>query len=420
MAQSTFQSALQYPDPASGREPARGRLVPTFKRDTIDSYRRETVWTVSPDNPLIYKAESSVPFAWNNRQVLLRISGAPAGYTLRVNGRRVGHVTTGALAAEFNLTKFVQAGSSAKLELELMGEASPVRCLEDFGHPHQVLATELISQPTIRVRDVVVETRKGETGFLGEVGIVVKCDALNEKSARIRYELLDTAGVVVKQGFEDIRLRMRGEDTLRFVYAVPEHLLWSPESPLSYRLRLSTQSQGRYTEYLNLPIGFRHVALQEGVLQLNGRPLAAKPYIVDRPLTAAEVADLKARGYDLLLPLPDQATEALYMLADEAGICVVAQSPICTERSGDSRLKEGNPSNDPARVAEYGDRAQSARHLAQRHPSVVGFAIGHRSANGIALYESFLALKRVEHQLPIFYFDAQGEWNHDYIQMSNE
>lgn len=414
------QSASWDPAPASGREPARGRLVPTFKRDTIDSYRRDLLWTKSPDNPLIYKAESSVPFAWNNRQVLLRVSAAPGGYALRVNGRRVGHVTTGALAAEFNLTKFVQAGSAVKIELELMGGDSPAGRLEDFGHPQQVLASELISQPTIRVRDVVVETRTTESGWLGEVGIVVKCDALNEKAARIRYELIDTAGVVVKQGFEDLRLRMRGEDTLRFVYAVPEHLLWSPESPLSYRLRLSTQTAGRYTEYLNLPIGFRHVALQEGILRLNGRALAVKPHVVDRPLTADELADLKARGYDLLLPLPDQATEALYTLADEVGICVVAQSPICTEASGLSRQKNGNPSNDPAMVEEYLDRTASARHLAQRHPSVVAYSLAHKSANGIALYESYLALKQVEHGLPILYFDAAGEWNHDYIQMSNE
>ena len=406
--------------PASGREPTRGRLVPTFKRDTIDTYRREVKWSLSADNEHAYTAEVSLPFAWNNRQVLLRIAGAPAGYTLRVNGREAGHVTTGALPAEFNLSKLVAVGSSARLELSLMGGQSPVARLEDFDHPDRVLTTELISQPTIRVRDVVVETRKTETGYLGEVGIVVKSDALNEKQARIRYELIDTAGVVVKQGFGDMTLRMRGEDTLRFVYAVPGHLLWSPASPLHYRLRLSTQTSGRYTEYLNLPIGFRHVELSDGVLSLNGVALAAKGCTVDRSLTREEVVSLKKQGYDLLLPLPGLSTEELYALADEVGLCVVAQSPICTVRSGESRQKNRNPSNDPAMVEEYLDRTASARHLAQRHPSVVGYALAHESANGIALYESYLALKRVEHQLPIFYFDAQGEWNHDGLKMSNE
>lgn len=414
------QTSEPMPIPASGREPARGRLIPTFKRDTIDSYRREVIWGESADHARCYVAEVSLPFAWSNRQVLLRIGGAPSGYRLCVNGREVGHVSTGALPAEFNISKFAQVGSVARLELRLMDSTAMARRLEDFDHPQQLLSSELVSQPTIRVRDVVAETRKTEGGYLAEVGIVVKSDALNEKSARIRYELLDTAGMVVKQGFSDLTLRMRGEDTLRFVYAVPEGMLWSPSSPLHYRLRLSTQSVGRYTEYLNLPIGFRHVALADGVLRLNGEPLSIQAYRVDRALTCEELSSLKAEGYTFLLPLPGYSTEALYALADEVGICVVAQSPICTEASGLSRQKNGNPSNDPALVAEYLDRVASARHVAQRHPSVVAYSLAHKSANGIALYESYLSLKRVEKSLPICYFDALGEWNHDYIEIRNE
>lgn len=406
--------------PASGREPARGRLVPTFKRDTIDSYRREVIWEELADRKCCYGAEISLPFAWNNRQVLLRIAGAPSGYHLCVNGREVGFVSTGALPAEFNITKFAQVGSVARLELRLIDSTAMARRLEDFDHPQQLLASELVSQPTIRVRDVVVETRKTESGYLGEVGVVIKSDALNEKTARIRYELLDTAGMVVKQGFSDLTLRMRGEDTLRFVYAVPEGMLWLPSSPLHYRLRLSTQSVGRYTEYLNLPIAFRHVALADGVLCLNGEPLQVKAYRVNRALSREELSSLKAEGYTLLLPLPGYSTEELYALADEVGICVVAQSPICTEASGLSRQKNGNPSNDPMLVEEYIDRTASARHIAQRHPSVVAYSLAHKSANGIALYESYLSLKRVEKSLPIFYFDALGEWNHDYIEIRNE
>lgn len=415
-----FAATAQSTAPSVGREPARGRLVPTFKRDTIDSYRRAVKWEVSATNPSNFSAQASLPFAWNNRQTLLRIAGAPAGYTLRVNGKEAGHVSTGALPAEFNITKYAPVDAMVQLELILWDEKKESHRLEDFDHEQELLTTELISQPTIRVRDVVIQTRKSGEGYLGDVGIVVKSDALNEKTARIRYELIDTAGVVVKQGFEDVRLRMRDEDTLHFVYAVPQHMLWSPESPLSYRLRLSTQTSGRYTEYLNLPIGFRHIALQEGTLHLNGSPLKAKAYPVDRSLTASDLTNLKSQGYDLLLPLPGYATEELYALTDEVGICVVAQAPICTVRSGESRQKNGNPSNDPSMVGEYQDRALAAHHLAQRHPSVVGYSIARHSSNGIALYESFLTLKRVEKDLPIFYFEARGEWNHDYMLMSNE
>ncbi len=404
-------AVAQSPMAAMGREPLRGRLVPTAKRDTVDSYRREVTWQQQDECARIYRAEVPTPFAWNNRQVLVRIAGAPAGYELWVNGRLMGCVTTGALPAEFNVTRGVNVGAANHFELRLHSEESAISKLEDFDHPTQVLLTELISQPTIRVRDVRVTTRRIEADYLAEVAVAVKCDALNEKSARIRYELTDPAGKVVKQGFEDLSLRMRGEDTLRFVCS-PEHL-WSTDHPALYRLRLSTQTEGRYTEYLNLPVGFRHVELADRTLLLNGRPLKVHPYVVEKMMTAEDLDLLKTQGYSLLLPLPGCSTEELYTLADQKGLCVVAQSPICTQNSGESRVKGGNPSNDPQMVEEYLDRTASTRHLAQRHPSVVGCAIAHKSANGIALYESYLALKRVEEQLPIFYFDAAGEWNHD-------
>ncbi len=400
-------------------EPVRARLVPTAKRDSVDSYCRELNWKPAADSEGAFVTRGSVPFAWNNRQVLLRIASAPAGYTLQIGGRKVGESSTGALPMEFNLTKYLTPGQSFTLELTPYGANHPHRQLEDFRQADSLGLTELISQPTIRVRELFTRTRRTEGGYLGEVGVVVKCDALNEKSARIRYELIDTAGVVVKQGFSDVRLRMRGEDTLRFVYAVPQHLLWSPDSPLHYRLRLSTQTLGRYTEYLNLPVAFRQVELVEGVLHINGKPLAMQPHRVDKPLTKEELQQIKAEGCQLLLPLPGCSTEELYELADQVGLCVVAQSPLCTEKSGTARTRNGNPTNDPTRVSEYLVRTQSAYFLTQRHPSVVALNLAHKSANGIALYESYLALKRIAHGLPIVYTDAAGEWNDDKLGIRN-
>ncbi len=43
-------------------------------------------------------------------------------------------------------------------------------------------------------------------------------------------------------------LDMRREDTLRFVVAVPDTLLWSAARPVRCRLLLKTQYEGRYGE----------------------------------------------------------------------------------------------------------------------------------------------------------------------------
>ena len=49
-----------------------------------------------------------------------------------------------------------------------------------------------------------------------------------------------------------------------------------------------------------------------------------------------------------------------------------------------------------------------------RHPSVIAYFLADDSSNGIALYESYLALKRVVGDRPVIYLDGGREWNSDY------
>ena len=402
--------------PFRGRELPRGCITPAPRAVLADEGQNTYVRTVAWQRTEVpggtrFAAECSVPFAWTNRQVLLRIASAPAGYDLTVNGRSAGSVRSGALMAEFNLTRLLREGAN---RIELFVEKNPAaRVLEDFSHPDSVGLSQLVSQPTIRIRDVLVSTRPVEGGALAEIGIVVKCDALNEKQARIHYDLRDTANRVAASGFNDLALSMRGEDTLRFTAAIPLGDLWEPDSPMLYRLQLRTQTAGRYTEYLSLPVGFRFVELRGSELFINGRAADVRLCEVARPLTEADAERLKASGCNLLYPAPGISDEALYDLCDRLGLYVVAQAPLCTRAAGLSRKKDGNPTNCPAWTAACVDRAEASYHAAKRHPSVVAFSIARESANGIGLYESYLNLKRRERQRPIVYFDAEGEWNND-------
>ena len=104
----------------------------------------------------------------------------------------------------------------------------------------------LLSQPTLRIRDVATKTRIGENGnATAEVALVIKSEALNPRTSRIHYQLLTPTGENAATGHKDITLAMRGEDTLRFLARIPANMLWSPELPTQYTLRLKTQHEGR-------------------------------------------------------------------------------------------------------------------------------------------------------------------------------
>ena len=395
-------------------ERSRSELTPAPVADlhpeAKNSYLREVVWEGGNGH---FSATCNIPFAWANRQILLRIASAPGPFRLEVNGKEAGVASSGAFAGEFNLTRQLKEGSN-RLDLYLLAE-SPALRLEEFAHPELPGPTALISQPTIRLRDILVETRRNQEGdYLAEIALVVKSDALNEKQARIHYELITPAGRHLRRGSDEVRLRMRGEDTLRLVVTIPRSELWEMERPTHYRLKLSTQTAGRHTEYFDLPIAFRHLEQREKEIYINGEHLQLKPYRVDRPLGPSDIEEIKyGLGCNLLYPAPGFANEELYRLCDEMGIYCVAQSPLCSASSGLSRRKGGNPTNDPAFRSIIAERAERTLQIAARHPSVIAISLGEESANGIGLYEAYLLLKQLEPLRPIIYLDAAGEWNSD-------
>lgn len=361
-----------------------------------------------------FTAPFTVPFAWANRQVLFHLESASADYEVCVNGRTVAYNGDGSTPAEYNLTKFVQEGRNT-IEIRLAAETSAIECWRSGGTP-QIGAAWVMSQPTMYIRDVLVVTRPAdERTANAEVGIVVKTASLNPRTSRVYYDLIAPSGEVAAAGQHDLTLDMRREDTLRFLARIPVEGLWSAERPTRYRLRLRTQFEGRFGEYMEYPIGFRTLALREGRLEVNGAPVRLRSREAAPTAAAEELVRLRDEGCNTLQLQPGPVDPALYDLCDSIGLYVIAQAPIDSSRSGDSRRKGGNPSNDPAWQPCYIERIGNGFHTAKRHPSVIAYSLARRSANGICLYEGYLALKRTGTELPLIYPEAAGEWNNDPI-----
>ncbi len=274
-----------------------------------------------------------------------------------------------------------------------------------------------MSPPTMYVRDVLVKNSRARAtdDFLtAEVGIVVKTAALNPRTSRIYYELLAPDGTTAAIGHNDMTLDMRREDTLRFLARIPDTLQWNAASPVRYTLWLKTRHEGRDIEHLEFHPGFRTAeTTANGRLLVNGQPVALRVREVRPDIGTDEIEALRDQGYNTLRLLPGAANESLYDTCDSLGVYLIVTAPVDTRRSGLSRRKGGNPSNDPAWQGAYIERAEAVYHTAKRHPSVIGFALARQSANGINLYETYLHMKRFDEIRPFVYPDAEGEWNSD-------
>lgn len=410
--------------PTYGRELPRCELLayPTAQEaaaaDGSDNkyFTRLAEWTNRGDS---FSTEFTVPFAWANRQVLFHLGWASADYEVRVNGKTVAYVSDCNAPAEFNLTRNTKEGRNT-LEIVLSNPSKVARLESWKNDPAPAIGTAwIMSQPTLRIRDVITRAWRSTddaTVVMAEVGLVVKSEALNPRTSRIHYELSSPANTTAATGHKDVTLSLRGEDTVRFLARIPDSMLWRPGKPTQYTLHAKTQHEGRYLEYIELPLGFRTVDMHDGQLAVNGSAVSLHARAVPPQIAPHEIAALRGEGYNTLRLLPGPVSPTLFAVCDTMGMYVIPQAPVDTRSSGDSRRIGGNPSNDPAWQGAYIERARDSYHASKRHPSVIAFSLATQSANGINLYESYLDMKKSNDTRPFIYPDAAGEWNSDNLE----
>lgn len=368
------------------------------------------------DGKVVFTTSYTYPAAWLNRQLLLRVESASGGYSVAVNGSQVGSTANGANPAEFNLTRKSQQGiNELQITLPTTSNTAP---LLPTAEP-ALGRVAVVSQPTIRVRDVENSTRLNDSGDgVAEFNIVVKTDALNAKTSRIHYELLAPDTTRLAYGYKDITLEMRGEDTVSFATVIPRKWLWSVHNPTLLRLVVRNQVEGRYAENIALPIGVREVTYADRRLTVNGKLAALRVVEVPADVTAEQIARHKVQGYNALVVKAGVAADALYARCDSVGVYILPQMAVDTSHGADHIKRDGNPSNDPMWKPHYLSRVEQMYHTAKSHPSVVAFSLGGGVTNGINLYESYLKLKALDSCRPMVFMGAAGEWNHDIVEGS--
>jgi beta-galactosidase len=350
----------------------------------------------------------ALPVAWLNRQVIIRIGYASTAYTLYVNSQEVGYAPSGVMGAEFNITKLIKEGrNEISLQLDKSLLANKLYESKDF----KVENIEVFTQPTIRVRDICVNTTLNEQGDgIAEFAIPMKCDALNSKSTRLHYTLRLCDSTVVAEGYRDMTLDMRREDTLRFACVVPRKALWSVSNPTMLRLDVENRIENRIVECASREVGLRELSLREGALYLNGELFI--PNLVEWA-EVKSVDKAKKKGYNgIVITLDHNAYDVIAECAKK-GVCVVVRTPIDTTLLGENIQRGGNPSNDPMWNESYLWRNLHALHSTKCCCAIIGYEIAKGNTSGINIYDTYLLMKSHLPNHLIIYDGAKGEWATD-------
>ena len=358
----------------------------------------------------VLRGEFTFPFSWLERQVFIRVEGVARPYELFVNGKRAGGSTNGFVATEYNITKISKEDKN-RVELRLL-DGADVAAIECFERPASHPIAYVISQPRVRVRDVAYKANIDYGVVNADFSVVMQNETLGRKISRISYELYLNDTLRLDAGYRDVELGMYGTDTMRFGSPVADSLLWSSDNPTRLSLRLKNRIEGRDVEFYNVAVALRKLEYADGHILVNNRACALEWREVSPNTSLTDLETLYDNGTRAVRFTAGAVKDEVLSYCDEKGIYVALTAPINSSKSGLSRKRGGNPSNDPKWCDEYVKRTMQMIHTTKRHPSVVAYYLADDSANGICLYESYLAAKKIT-TIPIFYEDGGKEWNSD-------
>lgn len=358
----------------------------------------------------LLRGEFTFPFSWLERQVFIRIEGVARPYEVFVNGKRAGSSTNGFAAAEYNITKISKEDKN-RVELRMLdgSEVAPIECFESVT-PHPV--AYIISQPRVRVRDIAYRANIDFGVVNADFSVVMQNETLGKKTSRLYYELYLNDTLRLDAGTRDVELGMYGVDTMRFGAPVPDSVLWSCDNPARLSLRLKNRIEGRDVEFYDVDVALRELKYEDGAFAINKQKCDMVWCEVSPNATVADIEQLYNGGTRAVRFSAGAVKEEVLSYCDEKGVYVALTAPVNSSKAGLSRRRGGNPSNDPKWREEYVARTTQMIHTTKRHPSVVAYYLADDSANGICLYESYLAAKSVT-DIPVFYDDGGREWNSD-------
>ncbi len=413
---------------AQTAEVFRSEFVPFDTRDDATELLRGNIAHYEEYKPQLIQREGAVttvgqvveiPLALTDRDVYLHLENVGSAYTLLVNDAVVAEVEDDRTPREFLISPHVKPGRNAVM-LDLRPSKTPqLQADKPVARP-QYANSYLIFQHRLHIDDYTIALVPDSTGNFAwlNLDVVVSNSYNGTESISAGYDIYDPKGKLLDYGLREVTVPGGSRDTLHFkrpIYGAASNQWDEAKQPL-YKVTLYTKRNGILWEYIPLQIGYGRTEFRDGRFYRFGLELLLRPKrynaAADEKTTAAEMKKLKAANINTLLPEYPQP-HWFYTLCDRMGFYVIDCAAIDAPTARDDRSVGGTPSNDPQLVGEYVSRVKAMYYRSRNHTSIIAFMLGYESGNGYNMYKAYEWLKSVEHEKPVIYFDADGEWNSD-------
>lgn len=372
---------------------------------------------VPRDNPTgCYSLTFSVDDSWlASGQTRIIFDGVNSAFFLWCNGQWMGYSQDSRLPAEFDLSAALVSGVNRLAVMVLRWSDGSYLEDQDMWRMSGIFRdVSLLHKPDVHLADMQLETLLSPEYRSAALLARVRVTAL-DAALKLRLTLWRDGAQVgqIEQPLGSAIIDERGHYAdraeLRLHVDAPE--LWSAECPVLYRATLALlDAQGNVLEVEASDVGFRRVAIENGLLCLNGKPLLIRGVnrhehhpergqVVDEATMRRDIELMKQHNFNAVRCSHYPNHPLWYRLCDRYGLYVVDEANIETH----GMQPMGRLADDPRWFAAFSERVTRMVQRDRNHCSIIIWSLGNESGHGSTHDALYRWVKSADPTRPVQY-----------------
>lgn len=331
----------------------------------------------------LYRTTFRVPGRWKDYRVFMRFEGVLFNYEFHVNGSRVGDWDSAFNPKQFDITSHVSLDKPNTLAVRVnnRGRVYEFDTNDDWGLSGIYRDVELLAIPRVHIAGIRVVTRVSRDLKTARVEVSTTVGTFDQErgpvGCAVAGVLRDASGKLV--GRFDSVVGSDGKVSAMMLARSPR--LWTAETPYLYTLSVTLRRGSHVIQTVQERVGIREVAIENGVLLLNWRPVKLKGVnrhesdpVVGKALREEhwlkDIDMMKAAHINFVRTSHYPPHPRFIELCDRHGLYVCCEVPF---GYGDSLLEDPSCQDDLYR------RAEATLERDRNRPSVIMWSVGNEN-----------------------------------------
>ncbi len=420
--------------PVPGNWELNGYGVPVYVNTTNDFDNSQLPKVPVKGNAVgSYRKWVEIDKVFENLQIFLNIGGTKSCFYLWVNGEFVGYSEDAKTNSEFDITRFVKFGERNLIALQVFkwSDGSYFEC-QDFWRLSGIERDiTLYAQPKTHILDYKVVADLDSTYKNGILDVEVVIENLTDNVVETKcntflHDLEYFYGIS-----DDQYSTLQGHEikTLHFNILWPDVQPWTAEKPNLYGLDLSLATidhkskKHNIVEKITIPIGFRNIRIEDGLLKVNGVPVTIRGvnrhehdprtgHVVSEELMRQDILLMKANNINTVRTSHYPNSPEFYNLCDMYGLYVIDEANAESHAQGYSEKSLAKREDfKEATIA----RTRNMYERDKNHPCIITWSLGNESGNGVCYEAAYDWLKAKDSTRPVQYERALYDRNTDIV-----